>query len=226
LCTNFEKTDEDQLKVISSVTLWASSFLPWLNPGLDTLTAAVFAGVTVLVIACPCALRLATPTALMVGFGIGAINGILIKRGEAIQTLSEVKTIVFDKTGTINKRKPKVTDVIPVGNSMKEYLLHLAATAELGSKHPPGRAIIEHAETEGIKVGKSKGFKAIRGRGIESHVDGKTIHIGSQCYIAELGFDLSKYISSIEIHEEEAKTIMIITEEEKNRWFHSCSRCN
>ena len=96
--------------MLRNVAYWAQGFLPWVNPDLSPFTLAIFATVAVLVIACPCALGLATPTALMVGSGIGAENGVLIRNGEAIQLMKDVHTIVFDKTGTITRGKPEVTD--------------------------------------------------------------------------------------------------------------------
>jgi len=113
-----------------SIALWASKFLPWINPSLTRFSMAIFASVATLVIACPCALGLATPTALMVGTGLGARNGILIRNGESIQTMKDVNTIVFDKTGTLTEGKPKVTDVIDSGKQKMhfQYLLHLKIT--------------------------------------------------------------------------------------------------
>ena len=96
------------------IVLWASRFLPWVNPNLNTFTLALITTVSVLVIACPCALGLATPTALMVGSGIGAENGILIRSGEAIQAMRDVRMVVFDKTGTLTKGQPEVTDIVPL----------------------------------------------------------------------------------------------------------------
>ena len=112
-----------------------AQWLPWYNPELTGMTLALYATIAVLVIACPCALGLATPTALMVGSGMGAENGILIRNGAAIQTMSNVDVIVFDKTGTITQGKPEVTDVIAVQGDEAE-LLRLAASVEVGSEHP------------------------------------------------------------------------------------------
>jgi len=201
--------------IMYPVTIWASSFLPWVNPDLGTLTAAIFASVAVLVIACPCALGLATPTALMVGSGMGAENGILIRQGEAIQTLKGVDIVVFDKTGTITKGKPEVTDVIPVGDVDEKTLLSLGATAESGSEHPLGKAIVEYSKRRGIKTGRLKDFRAIRGKGIESEIDGKRVYVGSQRYIREKGIDIEPYLGDIEKLEEEAKTVILIAEESR-----------
>ncbi len=133
----------------------AGAFLPWVNPDLGVITLAIVSMVSVFVIACPCALGLATPTALMVGSGMGAEHGILIRSGEAIQTLKDVKVVIFDKTGTITKGKPDVTDVVLSPNSAitERDLLYFAASVEQGSEHPLGKAIVEHGRRQGITLG-------------------------------------------------------------------------
>jgi Cu+-exporting ATPase len=193
---------------LSPVTRWASSFIPWVNPELGTVTLAIFAGVSVLVIACPCALGLATPTALMVGSGIGAENGVLIRQGEAIQTLKEVRVIVFDKTGTITRGKPEVTDVIPVGGDENE-LLSLAASVESGSEHPIGRAVVERAARAGIELKKVTDFKAVRGKGIRGLLDGREALVGSRKFIEEAGIETGKADALIKKLEDDAKTVML-----------------
>ncbi len=192
------------------ITVWASSFIPWVNPGLGVITSAIFAGVAVLVIACPCALGLATPTALMVGSGIGAENGILIRQGEAIQTMKDVRIIVFDKTGTITKGKPEVTDVIPVHGFDKDKLLYLAASAESGSEHPLGQAVVRHAKDKNISLGKITNFKAIRGKGIRAHLDGEDILVGSRKFLEVSGIAAGSIESDLIQLEGEAKTIMLV----------------
>jgi Cu+-exporting ATPase len=196
--------------ILHPITVWASSFIPWVNPELGIVTSAIFAGVAVLVIACPCALGLATPTALMVGSGIGAENGILIRQGEAIQTLKDVRIIIFDKTGTITKGKPEVTDVIPFHGFEKEKLLYLAATAESGSEHPLGRAVVKHAEEKNISLGKIKNFTAIRGKGIEAHLDSEDILLGSKKFIEESGISTESIETELTQLESEAKTVMLV----------------
>ena len=135
---------------LKPMLVWASGFLPWVNPNLSVVSLAFFAGVAVLVIACPCALGLATPTALMVGSGIGAERGILFRSGEAIQTLKDVRAVVFDKTGTITRGKPAVTDVVPAAGVSRDELLRLAASLEQGSEHPVAGAIV--AAAQGLKL--------------------------------------------------------------------------
>jgi len=163
------------------------SALPWVNPDLGIVTLAIVSMVAVLVIACPCALGLATPTALMVGSGMGAEHGILIRSGEAIQTLKDVRVVIFDKTGTITKGKPEVTDVVPVdGLSAKELLL-VAASVERGSEHPLGRAIVDRAEVDGLSLAEPREFQAVRGKGVLATIDGQRVLVGSRRLMAEHG---------------------------------------
>jgi len=190
--------------------LQRGTFLPWVNPSLTTVTLAIVSTVAVLVIACPCALGLATPTALMVGSGMGAENGILIRTGEAIQTMKDVKVIVFDKTGTITKGKPDVTDVIAERGSTQEEVLRLAAGAERGSEHPLGRAIFARAELDGLQVPTPQEFQAVRGKGVLAKVDGGTLLVGSRRLMEEHGADLSRLALEIEQLEGEAKTVMLV----------------
>ncbi|KIO68746.1 Lead, cadmium, zinc and mercury transporting ATPase [Caldibacillus thermoamylovorans] len=146
--------------------------------------------ISVLVIACPCALGLATPTAIMIGTGKGAENGILIKSGVALETTHKVQTIVFDKTGTITEGKPKVTDIIVTEGISKDKLLLLTASAEKGSEHPLGEAIVKEAEDKGLTLLKTNNFTAIPGRGIEVLVDGKKLLAGNKKLMNERKIDL------------------------------------
>ncbi|KXG77997.1 heavy metal translocating P-type ATPase [Thermotalea metallivorans] len=136
--------------------------------------------IAVLVIACPCALGLATPTAIMVGTGKGAEYGVLIKGGEPLETAHKIKTIVFDKTGTITEGKPKVTDVIAIEGYQQDELLQIAASAEKGSEHPLGEAIVKSAEEKGLSMLKVDKFRAIPGHGIEVSIEGKEILLGNK----------------------------------------------
>jgi len=202
--------------VIGSVGGWASQFLPWIDPTLSVFSLAVFATVATLVIACPCALGLATPTVLMVGSGIGAENGVLIRRGEAIQTLKDVKVIVFDKTGTITKGQPEVTDTIPAKGFQENEVLRLAASIERGSEHPLAQAIIRKAEDEGLELVKLEKFEAITGRGIKGEIEGQsTVLIGNRKLMDEKGIDYSNLELELERLEEEAKTAMLVAKNNK-----------
>ena len=182
------------------------SFLPWINFSVGTVALALFAAIAVLVIACPCALGLATPTALMVGSGLGAEKGIFIRRGEAIQTMKEIKTVVFDKTGTITKGKPEVTDLI--GN---KDILRIAASAESVSEHPLSRAIVNKAKEEKIKLLKVSNFKAERGRGIKATIENKKILIGNRKLMQENNIKIEEYGERIKNLENQGKTVMILS---------------
>ena len=188
----------------------AGSFLPWVNPNLGVITLAIVSMVAVLVIACPCALGLATPTALMVGSGMGAEHGILIRSGEAIQTLKDVRVIVFDKTGTITKGKPEVTDVVAVDGLDGQALLQAAASAERGSEHPLGRAIVERAEAEGVALAEPQEFQAIRGKGVMASVNGDRVLVGSRRLMEEHGLTPASLEETLRRLEEEAKTAMLV----------------
>src|SRR6056297_15857 len=171
--------------ILRDVGIWAQSFLPWVNPTLGTLTLALFATIAVLVIACPCALGLATPTALMVGSGMGAENGVLIKKGEAIQTMKDIHTIVFDKTGTITKGKPEVTDIITFNGYDQDEMLKTAASAESGSEHPLGQSIVNQAKEQEVEIANISNFSAITGKGIKAEIDNKEILVGSKKLLQE-----------------------------------------
>ena len=185
------------------------SFIPWINLNATAITLALFAGIAVLVIACPCALGLATPTALMVGSGMGAEKGILIKRGEAIQTMKDIKYVVFDKTGTLTKGKPEVTDIIPV-NAKEDEVLKLAASLEKSSEHPLAKAIVNEAEKRKLKLNPVSGFKILRGRGAEAKIRGKKIIIGNRKLMEENRIDIRKHEEKMQELEEQGKTVMAL----------------
>ena len=166
--------------------------------------------IAVLVIACPCALGLATPTAIMVGTGKGAENGVLIKGGEALETAYKVETIVFDKTGTITEGKPKVTNIITKGISETE-ILALAASAEKGSEHPLGEAIVKAAEEKNIKLKEIEDFKAIPGHGIEVKIENSIILLGNKKLMVERGIDLGDLQNKSNQLAEEGKTPMFLS---------------
>ena len=156
------------------------TFVVWfdLAPPESRLTFALLTFVSVLIIACPCALGLATPTAVMVGTGRGAQAGILIKGGEPLEAAGRLTTIVLDKTGTVTEGKPAVTDVTPVGVTEND-LLRLAASAEQGSEHPLGRAVIVAAQARGLSIPQPENFEAIAGHGLSAKVEGQTVLVGN-----------------------------------------------
>ncbi|MBN1250310.1 MAG: copper-translocating P-type ATPase [Anaerolineae bacterium] len=187
-------------------------FLPWVNADLGTLTLAIVSMVAVFVIACPCALGLATPTALMVGSGMGAEHGILIRSGAAIQTLKDVRLVIFDKTGTITKGRPEVTDIHPAPGTgiSDEELLQLTASVESGSEHPLGRAIVESANAKGLTLAEPAMFRAIRGMGVTATVEGNEVVIGSRRLMAETGISTEAIDTIIAELEGNGKTVMLI----------------
>ncbi|PKM57016.1 MAG: heavy metal translocating P-type ATPase, partial [Firmicutes bacterium HGW-Firmicutes-3] len=204
--TSFNLFPEFHLGIIN----WGASFLPWVNPDLSPLTLAFITSTAVLVISCPCALGLGTPTALMVGSGMGAENGILIRNGEAIQTFKEVKAIAFDKTGTLTKGKPEVTDLITVKGIDEKEFLYYAGTIENGSEHPLAHAIVEKAKNDKIKLGEVIDFNAITGMGVKGTIDGEIILVGNRKLMSENDISYEKYEQELIRLEEEAKTAMLL----------------
>jgi len=186
-------------------------FINWFAFTQD-LSRSLGVAISVLVIACPCALGLATPIALMVGSGIGAKNGILIRKGEAIQTMKEVKIVVFDKTGTITKGKPEVTDIYSI-NVKESYLLEIAGSLEKLSEHPLSRAIVAKADLK--KYRSVSNFKILRGRGLQGKIGNKQIIIGNRTLMKENKIDVRKYEFTIVNYESEGKTTMIVSENRK-----------
>ena len=169
----------------------ALTFLLWLIFGPQpSLTYALVTFVAVLIIACPCALGLATPTAIMVGTGRGAEQGVLIKSGEALEIAHRVDTVVLDKTGTLTRGQPAVTDVKPINGFGEIEVLRLAASAEWGSEHPLGEAIVRHATEQEVEVVRPERFDAVPGRGIEAAVGGRTVLVGSPQLLADRGVSM------------------------------------
>lgn len=185
------------------------AFLGWMLAGQDFVFALTIF-ISVLVIACPCALGLATPTAIMVGTGKGAENGILIKGGEALETAHKIHTIVFDKTGTITEGKPEVTDIVTANGIEQNRLLVLAASAEKGSEHPLGEAIVRKAEKENLQLLPVTGFEAQTGRGIKVSVDGLNLFAGNIKLMNEQGISIEGLEAEADRMAGEGKTPMYI----------------
>jgi Cu+-exporting ATPase len=209
------------------------SGIAWYIGTAGDLKFALTIFISVLVIACPCALGLATPTAIMVGTGKGAENGILIKGGEALETAHKISTIVFDKTGTITEGKPTVTDVLPaegffkemdgpgstgashgvfepLGESVKKKLLQLTASAEKGSEHPLGQAIVHGAEAAGLTLFEAEHFDSLTGRGIEAKIQGEDILAGNRKLMMERGIFLTGMEEASDRLAGEGKTPMYV----------------
>lgn len=192
------------------ILYWGAEFLPWVDPGLSPLMAGILSAVAVLVIACPCALGLATPTAIMVGSGLGAESGVLIRSGEAIQSLKDIKAVVLDKTGTITRGEPALTDVIAAPGFTESDVLRFAASVEAGSEHPLGQSIVTGAREKNLDVPTVIDFRAITARGVEGRVDDKLIRVGSRRLLNEANIELGDLDEAMVRLENEGKTAMLV----------------
>ncbi|MGD9661151.1 MAG: heavy metal translocating P-type ATPase [Porticoccaceae bacterium] len=193
-----------------------ASALTWLNFGPEPAVAfAIVSATTVLIIACPCALGLATPMSVMVGVGKAAEAGVLIRNGEALQTASKISAMILDKTGTITLGAPKVTDVLVAGENDEQAVLRLAATLESGSEHPLAMAIVESAQERGIEMGKVSNFNAIAGHGVQAEVDGKTLLFGNEKLMRERAIELGDFVEKAQALAAEAKTPMYFAVDNK-----------
>ena len=191
-----------------------ASFALWMLSG-ETLSFSLTIFVSVLVIACPCALGLATPTAIMVGTGKGAENGILIKGGEALETTHKINTIIFDKTGTITEGKPTVTDIITTGTMDSDSLLQITASAEKGSEHPLGEAIVKSAEDKGLELYQIEHFESITGQGINATIQGKQLLIGNIRLMQEMDIAVEAVLKDADTLAAQGKTPMYIALDSK-----------
>jgi P-type Cu+ transporter len=188
----------------------AVTFLAWIF-STGNLNQSIVNAVSVLVIACPCSLGLATPTAIMVGTGLGAENGILIKGGEHLEMAYRVNAVVLDKTGTITKGKPEVTDIVRLGNMVENEILKFAASAEKRSEHPLGVSIYENGQSKLQTIPEPSQFETIPGRGVRAVVEGKNILLGTRKLLEENGIDAAGAASVLERLESEGKTAMLMT---------------
>lgn len=170
------------------------------------MARALEVAISILVIACPCALGLATPTSIMVGSGKGAENGILFKGGEHLEETHKINAILLDKTGTVTKGKPEVTDCI----ELKTGMLYYAASAESASEHPLAQAIVEFGKARSINIQKPEHFKAVTGHGIEAKVDGKHILVGTRKLMKERSIATSAHEEKMVKLESEGKTAMLV----------------
>lgn len=189
--------------IVVSIALISS--LIWLIAG-EGASFALTVFVSVLVVACPCALGLATPTAIMAGTGKGAENGILIKSGQSLETAHKLNAVVFDKTGTITQGNPQVTDVVTLNGASDDEVIYYGASAEKGSEHPLGEAILNYANNKNISVRSPESFEAIPGKGLEAVVDGNKILFGNPRLMEENGCNINDAISDVEKLSSEGKT--------------------
>ena len=187
------------------------TFLFWLFFGpMPGLTLALLNFVAVIIIACPCALGLATPTAIMVGTGKGAESGVLIRSGEALETAQKIKAVVLDKTGTLTVGQPRVTDVMTANGTSTSEVLRLAASAERASEHPLAQAVVERAKEEGLSLVEARAFNALPGRGLEAQVDGQAVLLGNLTLMRERGVSLDGLAEQAQALAREGKTPLYV----------------
>ena len=202
------------------------TFLFWYaftDQGVHHFAASLIPAVAILVVACPCALGLATPTAVMVGMSKGAQNGVIFKGGDALEILSKTKVFVFDKTGTLTQGKPQVTDVIPIEQIVvskqgkdhitNERLLQIAATVEKNSEHPLAKAVVQKAKDLNLELGESSEFFAVPGKGISSIYNGNNILVGTTDLMKEEGADTSSAEDVISKLQQEGKTVSLVSQD-------------
>jgi Cu+-exporting ATPase len=192
------------------------SGLIWYFVFLQSISFAILISVSVLVIACPCALGLATPTAIMVGTGKGAENGILIKGGDALEAAHKIKSVIFDKTGTITVGKPKVTDVFVFDEKLdNDTFLHIAGSIEKNSEHSLAEAIVSYVKGKNVKLSDVKNFIAIPGHGISADIGKKKYYFGNTKLLRDKRIKCDVYVNRIETLEHYGKTVMILSDEKK-----------
>ncbi|HLC39979.1 MAG TPA: heavy metal translocating P-type ATPase [archaeon] len=196
------------------IIISVGSFLFWYFVVGLPFSLALTILIAVLIIACPCALGIATPAAIMIGAGKGAQNGILIKSGEYLEKTYKLDAIIFDKTGTLTKGEPTVTDIVALSSDEND-VLQLAAMAEKGSEHPIGEAILKKAEEKKIKISELKGYETVAGKGIKAIYMNKTILVGNRMFMKDNGIDSGKIEPQNQKLEEEGKTAVIVSYGEK-----------
>jgi Cu+-exporting ATPase len=184
--------------------------LPWVDEGVSRLTLAVFAAVAVLVISCPCALGLATPTAIMVGGGVAAELGILFRSSEAVQTVKDIRAVAFDKTGTLTVGRPSVVDVVTAEGVSQDQLLWVAASLEHASEHPIAAAVLERAEEAGVATDPIEAFAAVTGRGLDGKLDGKQAILGKVAFLEESGVDIKGFRRKAEELQAQGRTVAAV----------------
>jgi Cu+-exporting ATPase len=194
------------------IVIALATFGFWFLVAGQPFAFALTAMISVLIIACPCALGLATPTAIMMGTGLGAKHGILIKSGEALETAHDVKAIVFDKTGTLTKGKPKVTDVVAAEDLAENEVLAAAAAVEKGSGHPIAESIVKEALDRGIEIAKASDYSTVEGMGVKAKVGHKLLSVGNRALMSDDGIDVAALESAVSRLDDEGKTAVIVAE--------------
>ena len=194
-----------------------TTFIVWSLVGPDPRMAhALINAVAVLIIACPCALGLATPMSIMVATGKGATLGVLFRNAEAIEIMRKVDTLVVDKTGTLTEGKPKLVSVLPASGFKEEALLRLAATLERGSEHPLAAAIVKGSEDRGVQLGDVSAFESITGKGVRGSVDGRAVSLGNPALMTQLGIELGELAQQAETLRTEGQTVMFVAVDGKS----------
>ncbi len=196
--------------VPSVVLIATASALLWYFVGGIGLGFSLLAFVSVVIIACPCALGIATPAALLVGTGKGAENGILIKGGDSLEEAHKVQTVVFDKTGTLTRGLPSVTDIVPAGKSSSSEVLRYAAAVEIGSEHPLAQAIIEASKKQGLGLSDPVRFEALPGLGVRAQVDGREVLLGNSELMAKFSVPFEVYVAKMGSLQSEGKTVTLL----------------
>ena len=192
------------------------TFLVWSSIGPEPRFAhALINAVAVLIIACPCALGLATPMSIMVATGKGATMGVLFKNAEAIEVFRKVDTLVVDKTGTLTEGKPQLASVTPANGVDEADLLRLAASLERGSEHPLAAAIVKGAEARTLTLSNAEGFESVTGKGVTGHVDGRHVALGNQALLKSLGIDPAGLVEHAEELRADAQTVMFVAVDQK-----------
>jgi len=187
------------------------AFIAWASWGPEpTLAYALVAAVAVLIIACPCALGLATPMSIMTATGRGAQAGVLIKNAEALERFEKIDTLIVDKTGTLTEGKPKLVAVLPRSGEDEEEVLRVAASLERGSEHPLAEAIVNGAEERGIALVDAKEFEAITGKGVKGEVDGHAVALGNKAMIEDLGLAAGDLVEKANQRRDEGETVMFV----------------
>lgn len=198
--------------IVISISL--ITVLAWLLAG-ETVEFAVTSGIAVLVISCPCALGLATPVAIMVGTGVGARHGILVRSAEALETAQSVDTVVLDKTGTVTEGKPQIVDVKPLTDLSADEFLSLAASLEKLSEHPLARSIVAYAADRQLELKTVYDFKAVPGRGVEGIMDGRTYVAGNLAFMTEKGVEKKQLDKIAALYDQEGKTPLFFAKEDQ-----------
>ena len=187
------------------------SFIAWAIWGpAPALSYALISAVAVLIIACPCALGLATPMSIMTATGRGAQAGVLIKNAEALERFEKVDTLIVDKTGTLTMGKPRLVDVLPQPGHDEAEVLRLAASLERGSEHPLAEAIVRGAEERDVKMDEARDFEAVTGKGVKGVVDGKAVALGNLAMIRELGLEAGDLTAKANARRDEGETVMFV----------------